>query len=61
MSLPGLSCGNTDSDHRKVLLEVIARKLIKPLFANCAQGKTDTHANVKFLQKKPLSRKIVKL
>ncbi|KAH7952509.1 hypothetical protein HPB52_023844 [Rhipicephalus sanguineus] len=61
MSLPVLSCGNTDLDHRKVLLELIARKLIKPLFSSYAQGKTDTNATVKFLEKKPLSRKILKL
>ncbi|KAL1486375.1 hypothetical protein MTO96_031410 [Rhipicephalus appendiculatus] len=61
MSLPVLSCGNTDSDHRKALLELITRKLIKPLFANYAQGETDTNSSVKFLQKKPLSRKILKL
>lgn len=61
MSLPVLCCGNTDSDHRKVLLELIARKLIKPLFSNYARGITDTNATVKFLQKKPFSRKILKL
>ncbi|KAH7968177.1 hypothetical protein HPB52_006428 [Rhipicephalus sanguineus] len=61
MSLPVLSCGITDSDHRKALLELIARKLIKPLFSNYAQGKADTNATVKFLEKKPLSRKILKL
>ncbi|KAH7941055.1 hypothetical protein HPB49_009696 [Dermacentor silvarum] len=61
MSRPVFRCGNTDSDHRKVLLELIARKLIKPLFSHYAQGKTDTNATVKFLQKKPQSRKVLKL
>ncbi|KAH7940894.1 hypothetical protein HPB49_007660 [Dermacentor silvarum] len=46
MILPMLSCGNSDSDHRKVMLELIARKLIKPLFANYAQGKADTNREV---------------
>ncbi|KAL1442729.1 hypothetical protein MTO96_030660 [Rhipicephalus appendiculatus] len=32
MNLPVLSCGNTDSDHCKVLLKLIERKFIKPLF-----------------------------
>ncbi|KAH6941198.1 hypothetical protein HPB50_014896 [Hyalomma asiaticum] len=61
MSLPVLSCGNTESDHRKALLELIARKLIKPLLANYAQGRTNTNASVKLLQKKPLSRNILNL
>ncbi|KAH8040948.1 hypothetical protein HPB51_013118 [Rhipicephalus microplus] len=39
VSLPMLSCGNIDSDHRKVALEVIRRKFIKLFFANNAQEK----------------------
>ncbi|KAH6948799.1 hypothetical protein HPB50_026382 [Hyalomma asiaticum] len=61
MSLPVLSCGNTESDYHKALLELIARKLIKPLLANYAQGRTDINASVKFLQEKPAKKKTLKL
>lgn len=61
MSLLVLTCGNTDSHHHKGLLELIAGKLTKPLFANYVQAKTDTNAVDKFLEKMPLSRKVLKL
>ncbi|KAH8031996.1 hypothetical protein HPB51_022518 [Rhipicephalus microplus] len=61
VSLPVLSCSITNSDHRKVLLKVITQNFIKPLFANYAQGKTDMNNTEKFFQRKPLSRKILKL
>lgn len=60
-SLPVLSCGNQDLAHRRNLLEFVARKFIKPLLTNYAQGATDRSASVKLLERKPLSRKVLKL
>ncbi|KAH6920510.1 hypothetical protein HPB50_028500 [Hyalomma asiaticum] len=61
MELNVLSCGNADSDHRKVLLELITTKFMKPLFTNYAVSASDGNAVVKFLDRKPLSRKVLKL
>lgn len=61
MELNVLSCGNADSDHRKVLLELITTKFMKPLFTNYAVSASDRNAVVKFLDRKPLSRKVLKL
>lgn len=60
-SLPVLSYGNQDPAHRRSLLELIVRKFIKPLLTNYAQGATDRSASFKRLQRKPLSRKVLKL
>ncbi|KAH9372308.1 hypothetical protein HPB48_000219 [Haemaphysalis longicornis] len=59
--LPVLSCGNQDPAHRRNLLELVARKFIKPLVTNYTQGATDRSASFKLLQRKPLSRKVLKL
>ncbi|KAH6922542.1 hypothetical protein HPB50_015284 [Hyalomma asiaticum] len=61
MELNVLSCGNADSDHRKVLLELITTKFMKPLFTNYATSASVRNAVVKFLDRKPLSRKVLKL
>ncbi|KAH9360312.1 hypothetical protein HPB48_000875 [Haemaphysalis longicornis] len=60
-SLPVLSCGNQDPAHCRNLLELVARKFIKPLLTNYAQGATDQSTSFKLLQRKPLSRKVLKL
>ncbi|KAH7937166.1 hypothetical protein HPB49_008336 [Dermacentor silvarum] len=61
VSLPVLTCGNTDADHRRELLLLITGKFIRPLFSNFAQGVTDRNAAAKLLERKPLSRKVLKL
>lgn len=61
MGLPLLRCGNTDIDHRRRLLHLITAKFIKSLFSNYALGTTDRHATVKLLQRKPISRKLLKM
>ncbi|KAH7942263.1 hypothetical protein HPB49_022451 [Dermacentor silvarum] len=61
VSLPVLTCGNTDADHRRELLLLITRKFIRPLFSNFAQGVTDRNAAAKLLEMKTLSRKVLKL
>ncbi|KAH7942162.1 hypothetical protein HPB49_021344 [Dermacentor silvarum] len=61
MGLPLLRCGNTDIDHCRRLLHLITAKFIKPLFSNYALGTTDRHATVKLLERKPISRKLLKM
>lgn len=41
MDLPVLLCNNKDKEHRKTLLQLIAKKFMKPLFTNYATGVTD--------------------
>ncbi|KAH7948685.1 hypothetical protein HPB49_000840 [Dermacentor silvarum] len=60
MELNVLSCSNTGSDHRKVL-QLMTKNFIKPLFTNYAVSASDRNAVVKFLDHKPLSRKVLKL
>ncbi|KAH7932918.1 hypothetical protein HPB49_004897 [Dermacentor silvarum] len=61
VSLPVLTCGNTDAGHRRELLLLITRKFMRPLFSNFARGVTDRNAAAKLLERKPLSRKVLKL
>ncbi|KAL1439171.1 hypothetical protein MTO96_047387 [Rhipicephalus appendiculatus] len=61
VELPLLRCSSTDTDHRRRLMQLIATKFIKPLFSNYALGTTDRHATVKLLQRKPISRKVLKM
>ncbi|KAH7933149.1 hypothetical protein HPB49_009192 [Dermacentor silvarum] len=61
MGLPLLRCGNTDTNHRSRLLHLITAKFIKPLFSKYALGTSDRHATVKLLERKPISRKLIKM
>ncbi|KAL1466361.1 hypothetical protein MTO96_042785 [Rhipicephalus appendiculatus] len=61
VELPFLRCSSTDTDQRRRLMQLIATKFIKPLFSNYALGTTDRHATVKLLQRKPISRKVLKM
>ncbi|KAH7965909.1 hypothetical protein HPB49_012124 [Dermacentor silvarum] len=61
MGLPLLRRGNTDTDHRRRLLHLITAKFIKPLLSHYALGTTDSHATVKLLELKPISRKLLKM
>ncbi|KAH9365035.1 hypothetical protein HPB48_007960 [Haemaphysalis longicornis] len=55
-TLPVLLCNNKDKEHRNTLLQLIAKK-----FTNYAAGVTDHNRVAKLLERKPLSRKVLKL
>ncbi|KAH7941708.1 hypothetical protein HPB49_016371 [Dermacentor silvarum] len=61
VSLPVLTCRNTDANHCRELLLLITRKFIRPHFSNFARRVTDRNAAAKLLERKPLSRKVLKL
>lgn len=61
IDLPVLVCENTDISHRRVLLELVCEKFMRPLMANYALDITDRNAVAKMYSHKPLSRKFVKL
>lgn len=47
MDIPILVCRNRDAGHRKMLLELLGRKFIKPLLSNHALNVTDKNSIVK--------------
>lgn len=62
MDHPVLLCNNNkDKEHRKTLLQLIVKKFMKPLFTNYASSVTDRNRVTKLLERKPLSRKVLKL
>ncbi|KAH7961100.1 hypothetical protein HPB52_002467 [Rhipicephalus sanguineus] len=59
--LPVLTCDRCDQSQRRKLIELVCRKFMKPLFRNHAVDFTDKKSVAKLYQKKPLSRKFLKL
>uniref|UniRef100_L7LXG9 Transposable element n=1 Tax=Rhipicephalus pulchellus TaxID=72859 RepID=L7LXG9_RHIPC len=60
-NLPVLLCDQCDDSHRRSFVELICKKFMKPLLSNHALDITDRNAVAKFYQRKPLSRKVLKL
>lgn len=46
--------------HSIVLSQIICSKFMKPMLENLAKNKSDLFGNVRFLSKKPVSRKVLK-
>ncbi|KAL1481378.1 hypothetical protein MTO96_034509 [Rhipicephalus appendiculatus] len=61
VGLPVLLCDRCDHSQRRKLLEVVCRKFMKPLFTNYAVDFTDKKSVARLYQRKPLSRKFLKL
>ncbi|KAH7936963.1 hypothetical protein HPB49_006667 [Dermacentor silvarum] len=61
MELPVLRCEKCGEKQRKMFLHLIAKKFMQPIFTNYAIGLTDRNKATKLLERKPLSRKVLKL
>nr|XP_037275313.1 uncharacterized protein LOC119167958 [Rhipicephalus microplus] len=56
------ACTMNDSvSHRAALLNLILRKFMRPFLANYANNLTEAHSKRKLLNRKPLSRKVLKV
>ncbi|XP_037268860.2 uncharacterized protein LOC119160746 isoform X2 [Rhipicephalus microplus] len=52
---------NNSVSHRAALLNLILRKFMRPFLANYANNLTEAHSKRKLLNRKPLSRKVLKV
>lgn len=62
MKNPLFDCSTNDSvSHKAALLNLLLRKFMRPFLANFTNNLTEAHAKRKLLNKKPLSRKVLKV
>lgn len=61
VDLPLLVCSNRNSKHRRIFLELLVQKFVKPLLSNHVLNIRNKSFVAKLYLKKPLSRKVLKM